>query len=269
MHAVSAATDRDLVFCDVSAAVVLGLPWLGPVGDEVHVCMPIASGGRSENGVRRHPRDLTGVVVQEVDGFLVTGVAHTAVELAARLPFAQGLATIDAALAQRNHRRTSPGELRSAVSRLGPRANARGVAAIVQLGSAQSDSYGESYCRAVMHELGYPPPALQVPFFDDRGQIGIVDYWWPEARIIGEFDGAVKYQRADMLDGMTPAEVAWREKQREDRLRRRCDGFFRAIWAEAVDPPRLDAVLRASGLRPEPRVKRTSRGSPTPRAMSI
>ncbi|THG30726.1 type IV toxin-antitoxin system AbiEi family antitoxin domain-containing protein [Naasia lichenicola] len=260
MRAVRAGMRLEPVFCDVSAAMALDLPWLGPTGDDVHICSAAASGGRSENGVRRHPHDLEGMEIVEADGLLVTGAAHTVAALAARLPFAQGVGMVDAALSRGDGHRATPDELSSAIRRLGPRSNARGATAAFEFGTHLSGSFGESYCRALMHELGYPTPELQVPFFDERGRIGIVDYWWPEARVIGEFDGAVKYHRADMRNGSSPSEIAWREKQREDRLRRQCDGFVRVVWAETMDASRLDAVLRASGLRPDARGKRPSRG---------
>ena len=43
---------------------------------------------------------------------------------------------------------------------------------------------------------------------DGEGLIGYVDMWWPELNVIGEADGAVKYEsKADLL----------KEKRREDR----------------------------------------------------
>lgn len=260
MRAVAHSTIREPVFCDVSAAMAWGLPWLGPIGDTVHVCSAPASGGRSENDVRRHPHDLSDVRVDEREGFLVTGMALTAVELAARLPFAHGASVIDASLSRGRTDPVVAVELEHAVALLGPRAHAAAARAAVQFGSPLAGSFGESYCRAVIHELGYPAPQLQVPFSDARGFIGFVDFWWPEHRVIGEFDGAVKYQSVEMLQGLTPGEAAWREKQREDRLRRQANGFFRAIWAEVINPPRLDAVIRAAGLRPVSRARRPSRG---------
>ncbi|MCU1592589.1 MAG: hypothetical protein JWP11_3845, partial [Frankiales bacterium] len=57
----------------------------------------------------------------------------------------------------------------------------------------------------------------------------------------------------EYLQGKSPAQVVWLEKQREDRLRRRSTGFFRAIWADVMDPARLDSIVRSSGLRRSPR----------------
>lgn len=68
----------------------------------------------------------------------------------------------------------------------------------------------ETFSRLTLVEQGLPEPVLQHPFSDERGLIGYVDMWWPDLGVIGEADGAVKYQSRDDL---------LREKVREDRLR--------------------------------------------------
>lgn len=49
---------------------------------------------------------------------------------------------------------------------------------------------------------------------------------------------------------LTPGEIVWREKKREDRLRRQCSGVIRIIWSEARNPRLLDRQLREFGLTP-------------------
>ncbi|MDM7889461.1 hypothetical protein QUG98_13460 [Curtobacterium sp. RHCJP20] len=68
-----------------------------------------------------------------------------------------------------------------------------------------------------------------------------VDFWWPSAGIIGEFDGRVKYDHPSTL---------WSEKRREDALRRLPEvrGFARWGIREALDPGLLAPVLLAAGL---------------------
>lgn len=103
--------------------------------------------------------------------------------------------------------------------------------------------------RAVFHELGYPLPELQIRFSDRHGDM-FPDYFWRKERKVGEFDGAEKYLRPGYSAGLTPGEIVWREKKREDRLRRQCDGVIRIIWSETRNPRLLDAQLREFGLRP-------------------
>src|SRR5674476_401682 len=62
-------------------------------------------------------------------------------------------------------------------------------------------------------------PVLRVPEIRGRpADHGRVDFWWPGARVVGEFDGRVKYGRANP-SGRPPEDVLWDEKLREDRLR--------------------------------------------------
>lgn len=86
------------------------------------------------------------------------------------------------------------------------------------LASGDSESPGESWSAVVLHEHGIPRPERQQPFDDEAGRIGRTDFWWPDARVAGEFDGRVKYGRLNP-SGRPPEEVLWSEKLREDRLR--------------------------------------------------
>lgn len=103
-------------------------------------------------------------------------------------------------------------------------ASMRGLAGVArarlcrELASAQSESPGESWSAVVLHEHGVPRPERQQPFIDESGFIGRSDFWWPDARVAGEFDGRVKYGRANP-SGRPPEDVLWDEKLREDRLR--------------------------------------------------
>lgn len=69
-----------------------------------------------------------------------------------------------------------------------------------------------------MHQHAIPRPERQETFADARGVIGRGDFWWPDKRLVGEFDGRVKYGRSNP-SGRPPEDVLWEEKLREDRLR--------------------------------------------------
>ncbi|MEO5920648.1 MAG: hypothetical protein ABIQ01_05835 [Pseudolysinimonas sp.] len=98
----------------------------------------------------------------------------------------------------------------------------------------RSGSPGESISRAVMHEYGFPAPELQTEFRDRRGLAGIVDFWWPEFQLIGEFDGRSKYTDDVLLGGRTPADVVIAEKAREDRLRALGPRVTRWDWMTVI-----------------------------------
>jgi hypothetical protein len=68
------ASSRQLVLCGFSAAAVWGMPTLDGWPSEVHVLGEQAAGGRSKNGVTRHPVAGTVQRVEERDNLLVTGL---------------------------------------------------------------------------------------------------------------------------------------------------------------------------------------------------
>jgi hypothetical protein len=72
-----------------------------------------------------------------------------------------------------------------------------------------------------------------------------------EFRTLGEFDGKIKYGRL-LKPGEQPGDVVWREKLREDALRRLGWEVVRWTWAELMNPALLDRRRRAAfelGLR--------------------
>lgn len=118
-------------------------------------------------------------------------------------------------------------------------------------------SAGESLSRVQMFRLGLPRPRLQVKHEDDLGLIGHVDFDWDG--VVGEFDGKMKYRVPPDADPSEAAEIVWREKKREDRLRIGSQ-VARWTWEIALHRDRLGAVLAAKGVRPDPRVSWFSEG---------
>lgn len=252
IRAVTAAAQRQMVLCSWSAGAVWGMPILDDWPDEVHVLGEPASGGRSKNGVRRHPfvdsASTSGTIVER-DGFLITSLAHTVVDVVLDSDFASAVASLDWALWRKNALRVSAADVRAELDRRALRYRVKHADAVLAFGTHLSDSYGESMGRAVIHQLGYPAPELQARFVDRQGQM-FVDYLWRAQGIAGEFDGAAKYMRPEYLGSLTPGEVVWAEKKRDDRLRRQVNTTVRIIWSEVRNPTALDVLLRDAGLRP-------------------
>ena len=100
-----------------------------------------------------------------------------------------------------------------------------------------SESVGESLSRAVMLELpDLPVPQQQVEIFDDHGKlIARVDFLLAD-KVVGEFDGMVKY------NGTFGDKPAWQtvvdEKIREDRLRAQGYTVVRWTWQDLADKAR-------------------------------
>lgn len=121
---------------------------------------------------------------------------------------------------------------------------------VASLASPLAESVGESYSRAVIEFLGFEQPILQHVFQDAKGFIGRADCWWPQQRVVGEFDGKAKYLDPAFRGAVSAEETVYREKLREDRIRALGLGFVRWAWADLEQPERLRQKLMAAGLRP-------------------
>lgn len=245
------AGDRELVFAGLAAAAIWQLPIIGQWPERVSVATPPAGGGRSNSRIARsYVGHLPPSVA--VDSLRVTGLRRTVVDVGRTCSFEVAVAIADAAL--RGQENTSTRRERAAITiaalarELGLLGSAPGVAkcrGVLEFADGRSGSPGESLSRVGIHRLGLPAPELQVPFYDQFGLIGIVDFWWPHAKLIGEFDGVGKYVREEFADGRTMAEIVMAEKAREDRLRALGPGVARWGWTEARSLPALNAKLAA------------------------
>ena len=244
IHAVMRFAQSPGIVAGVSAAALWGLSIPGAWPTDVTLLSDYRGGGKSEPGVRRTSVSATGVIPDWIGGLPVTSLERTAVDLARTLSFPQALACVDGILA---HPRSQGIE---AVSRelegMSLRTGIAKAARVFGHASSLSGSIGESEARGVIIELGFEPPELQVEFVDAQGRI-IPDYLWRRAAIAGEFDGKFKFTRNEFTHG-DPGEVAWREKKREDRLRRQVDGVVRILTEHVRNPPALARLLLEAGV---------------------
>lgn len=231
-----------LVLSHSTAASLWGVPLIGTPVDVETLTTP-RNGSRREGGLRRWASPDLDLEVVEVDGIRLTTLTRTVVDVASSVPFPAGAAAVDWALAQGVARETLS---RLALTLHNGAAVKRAIMAIA-FGDERSGSPGESVSRALIRELGFPDPELQVQFFDRRGLIGLGDFYWRRWALIGEFDGLVKYRDPAMLKGRTPAQALADEKRREDRLRRTGPRVARWVW-EDLTHERLGALLLEAGL---------------------
>ncbi|HET7821196.1 MAG TPA: hypothetical protein VFL10_06690 [Ornithinibacter sp.] len=242
------------VFAAESAAAVWGLPRVEAWPTTVRT---LATSGRprGSSGVR----PLVGAEVEPVafKGVLVTPVARTLADLACRGSLPSAVAAADHAV---RHGLCSFAELRAEADAVPHRVRGRPAARLVaELADSDSMSVGESLSRVQMFRLGVPRPRLQVPHHDDQGLIGVVDFEW--LGVVGEFDGKLKYRVPPGASPEEAAEIVWREKKREDRLR--VDSrVARWTWQVALDRDQLGRVLAAQGVRPGPRASWFDLGAP-------
>ncbi|MFT4123469.1 MAG: type IV toxin-antitoxin system AbiEi family antitoxin domain-containing protein [Microbacteriaceae bacterium] len=223
-----------------SAAAVWGMPVMA-FPDVVTIAEEWKGGGRSAPGVRRTAAAFTTAAVVERDGFRLTTPSRTALELTRTVPFAQVIGSLDWLLWRKNPDRITREELAAEVELLTRRFGLARAQLAAAFATDLSDSYGESLCRALIHEAGFDRPTLQLEIRDAQGVMR-PDFAWERDRVLLEFDGRGKYLRG-MGNGDEPGEVVWREKRREDRLRALGWTVMRATWADLMRPERLIRLL--------------------------
>src|SRR5690606_2804601 len=105
-------------------------------------------------------------------------------------------------------------ELSEVLDSLLPCAGSRKARRAIEFGDGRAASLLESLSRGQIMLLGLPSPELQVPFHDENGFIGNVDFYWPELDLIGESDGDWKYDGDTSPSGRPSREVIEVEKNR-------------------------------------------------------
>ena len=98
----------------------------------------------------------------------------------------------------------------------------------IPLGCDGAQTILETISRLTFHDRGLPPPTLQERIYDSLGLIGIVDFSWLALQVIGEADGAIKYD--------TPQSII-DERRREQRLKDAGFEVFRWTWSEIHNEP--------------------------------
>jgi hypothetical protein len=254
-HQVIAATGASRshpVLSHRSAAAVWGVPLIGTLPRLVDVLASESAGSRTEGSFRRHATRHLDIDIEMVDGVSVTSLRRTVIDLALTLPFPAAVAAVDWAIRPSTPQSPKPhislDDLFDAVSALEVIRGLRRLGRAIEFGDCLSGSPGESVSRAVIHELGFPSPVLQKRFDDRLGLIGFTDFWWPEFRLIGEFDGLGKYLGEQYRKGLSINDIVMAEKRREDRLRALGPSVARWLWENAMAPRSLFLLLREAGL---------------------
>lgn len=221
-----------------SAAALYGLPlWGLPLG-QVHVTRRPPARSADENRLRSHAARLGEDDVVLHDGMAVTSVARTVVDVARTVPFAAALVVADAALAQRV---TTPAELMTVLDACAGTPGTRSARRVLLAADARSESVGKSRSRALMIDAGVPLPDLQLDVRRPDGRlVGRSDFGWRQERLLGEFDGRVKYGRL-LRPGQEPGDAVFEETRREDALRDEGWNVVRWVWDDLAVPEALVA----------------------------
>ena len=238
-----------------SAAIAWKLPTPGftPWTDlPVSVTLPPTGHSSHASPAMHHLRDLPRNHVQRHPlGFEVTSPARTAIDLADGLDLPAALAILDGAarvvcasmlpeIRRRDY--NNPRLARAAVELLHEAAAATRTARLARalsLVCPARESAPESVSAGHIILAGLPMPRFQVEIRTALGTYW-ADFLWEEQRLIGECDGAMKYDDAQAIV---------KEKRREQVLLDRDFGIVRWEATESVLRPdrMLDRIERALG----------------------
>lgn len=251
VEAAGAAAVRRPVFSHESAAVMWGIPIVGGLPARPQTIVRLGSGLRSNRAVVRREAVLERQEVVEREGFRVTDLVRTSIDLAASRSFLSGVCAVEHV--QFGGRYGIDADvIAEVIARRRPFRGVRRVDAVLAFAGAGSASPNESLCRVRFDELGFSQPIQQREYRGIDGRVYEVDFYWEEVDVIGETDGRVKYENPRFLNGRTPQQALWDEKLREDELRSQSSGFLRLTWHDAWNRAGLIAKLNRAGI---PRIR--------------
>lgn len=226
-----------------SAAALHGLPVLRQFPSDVTLLRPHAGGGKSEPGVVQTSAGGLPNATVRIQGIEATTLERTTIDMARVLDFPAAVATVDWVLKNGG---LVLDDLTSALDSTRLRAGRAHVVRVLEFAVAVSGSFGESMARAVIHQLGFEPPELQKEFVDAEGSM-FADFFWPGVTGAAEFDGFVKFSNPEFT-GADPARAMWKEKLREDRLRKQVSSLSRLVWKHVEHPQLMAAELERAGI---------------------
>lgn len=190
------------------AAVLRGLPLLFLPS---RCCISVVPWHTGEIARVHIHRTKAAPLALPVGGVPCASVERTGIDLAREHGVVSGVVAMDAML----HRRlTNLDSLHTALARCSRWPGIRAAREAVAQADPASESPLETRSRLKFSEFGVPAPRLQVRIGDIAGRfIGRVDFYWDDFGVVGEADGAIKY------DDEQPMTLA-KEKLRQESLER-------------------------------------------------
>nr|WP_269778692.1 type IV toxin-antitoxin system AbiEi family antitoxin domain-containing protein [Microlunatus antarcticus] len=229
-----------------TAALQHGFAVFGHDLQVVHLARLDGGSARRETGIVHH---RIGAAVSDGitsrNGLLTVSPEDAVWQVALLSSLEGGVVTADSALHQLP---ALVGPLARVVGRSPFHPHSRTARLALRLARREAESPGESLTRMACYRHGIPAPTLQHKVHDEVGRLlGVSDLYWEGCRLLGEFDGRIKYERL-RKEGETATDVVTREKTREDGMRSTGRGMSRFIWSE-VQPG--STARRMAKLRQE------------------
>ena len=236
----------DVILSHASAGVIHGLPVPEALLGQVWVTGRSKGGGHSRPALHELKAALRPGDVIGLGSLRVTSLARTVVDLGRRLRFDDTVVAADAAL----HAGLDPSSLAEQLDAW-PRRRGIGLARkALAMADGRSESPGETRSRVLMWRLGLPAPTLQYEV-QTAGGLFRSDFAWEDRRLLGEFDGRVKYGEL-LRPGERAEDVVMREKHRETLLRSEGWWVVRWVMADLHDPVGFRRIIEtgfANALR--------------------
>lgn len=197
-------------------------------GDPVTVLVPPASTWRGPQGVRVHrsvlaPTDVT----TTADGVAITTAPRTAWDVATLERTPDAVACLDAMAAAEV---LSPASLRRLQADAPGRWRARRALTALALVDGRAGSPAESWVRVACLQGGLPAPVPQFVVTEAGQWLAQVDFAWPEARLIVEYEGSYHFDGRQII----------KDDGRYERLEAAGWTVIRLLAADLRD---LDAVV--------------------------
>ncbi|HET7734927.1 MAG TPA: type IV toxin-antitoxin system AbiEi family antitoxin domain-containing protein [Nocardioidaceae bacterium] len=238
-RAVLRALGDGVVLSHVSSLVMRGVATWGVDLSKVHVTRLDDGASRVEPDLVHHRGQVTEGELEVVGGLLVTPADRAVMEALMLTGVEPGLVMADSAL----HKSIiDPDGLERTRRELERWPGMRSAQLVVRLADGRAESPGETRVRYICWEQGLPKPDLQVKIRDARGVVvAVTDFGWEKQKLLGEFDGRVKYGRL-LKPGEEPGDAVIKEKEREDLVRELTDfRMIRYMWQHLDDHSGLAA----------------------------
>ncbi|WP_310963133.1 type IV toxin-antitoxin system AbiEi family antitoxin domain-containing protein [Nocardioides terrisoli] len=240
-RAVARTTPGPIAFSHTTALVLHGIAVWGADLSRVHATRLDEGAYRREVDVVHHVGLCNDNDLSTAQGLPVVRPGRAVIEHASITSTESGLVSADNALFTQM---TTPAELRDFNERFTNWPGSQPFHVVLHHMDGRAESVGETRARHLFWRQGLPTPELQWEVHDAGRLIASTDFAWQQHRLFGEFDGRAKYLRP-YHDGDDPGDVVFREKQREDLIRRLTGWrFVRFVWADLARPQWVAAQIR-------------------------